>query len=580
MFRSFQIHSSDSDTLVTIQQTGCENSVYTYRIDVSFPDVRIPSPIQILWEEDMLDLLHVWTAGAGFQHMHQWFSPTANHSRFCCGAPILCTMGEHGRNRQTVSVSDVNSPIELRFYIKDLEQRDKVGYGIQLFSQKCDAIQNYSTQFRIDCRDIPYYESIQSVNSWWKSCGYIFPACPKEAEDPLYSSWYNFHQAPEQHALLQDLKIASQLGFKTVILDDGWQFDGPSTGNYATCGEWTVAESKFPDFKGFSDQVHDLGMKLIVWFAVPFIGEDSSLYSRFQGKYLSYSKFNHCATLDPRYPEVRQYLIDTYRNFLIRYNIDGFKLDFIDSFQPGELTREYNPALMDCQTTDEAVQKLLTEIESDLSKIKSNLLFEYRQFYIGPAINRFGNMLRVCDCAYESHYNKLGMVNLRLLNYPIAIHSDMLLWSREERISLCARQLLNILFSVPQISVLLANSTEEQKQLLQHFNRYWLENRQILLHGRFIPLHPELNYSQISAESDRKRITVLYGNTPLTWDGMDWDIFLNAGEDDLFFENPTNTPLHVIIFDHFGNEIQKTTIEANSLVRLNVGNTGMARIFK
>ena len=37
--------------------------------------------------------------------------------------------------------------------------------------------------------------------------------------------------------------------------------------------------------------------------------------------------------LDPRFPEVRQYLIDLYRSFITDYDMDGFKLDFIDSFQ-------------------------------------------------------------------------------------------------------------------------------------------------------------------------------------------------------------------------------------------------------
>lgn len=57
--------------------------------------------------------------------------------------------------------------------------------------------------------------------------------------------------------------------------------------------------------------VRKLGMKYMVWFGVPFIGYSREAYGRSKGKYLNDVKNLYCASLDPRFPEVREYLIET-----------------------------------------------------------------------------------------------------------------------------------------------------------------------------------------------------------------------------------------------------------------------------
>ena len=65
-------------------------------------------------------------------------------------------------------------------------------------------------------------------------------------------------------------------------------------------------------------KIHELGMKYVVWFSVPFVGEHSKAYERFKGKYLYESKRLNTAVLDPRFPEVREYLINIYALVVIR----------------------------------------------------------------------------------------------------------------------------------------------------------------------------------------------------------------------------------------------------------------------
>lgn len=581
MNRIFQIRCENSEIRTDVIPISCENSISLYRICVAFPKKMSPQPVHIIWEEDMVNLLHIWHPLCYTDHsMHQWFGATQSRSCFHCGAPVLSSITAGGINRQTVATSDPITPTSIRFWIDDLAQKNKVCYSVVLFDGFCDGLESYEVTLRIDTRPQHFSAAVQDVYPWWRECGWDIPAPPAAAEDPLYSSWYNFHQAPNSERLLADLKIAADLGFKTVILDDGWQFPGPSSGDYRLCGQWQMSPDKFPDFKAFTDAVHALGMKLLVWFAVPFIGIESPLFETFADKFLYVDHgLMNAGTLDPRYPEVRQFVIAGYRRFLEDYDIDGFKLDFIDSMLPRSETSPYNPATMDCETSAEGVRQLLTEIETELSAIKPDLLFEYRQGYVGPAINRFGNMLRVGDCAYEAQLNRIGITDLRLMGYPVAIHADMLFWAPEESISMCTRQLLNILFGVPQISVILTDSTEDQKELLQAYLTYWTQNRELLLHGTFRAYAPEQCYTRITAENSERMITVLHSDLCTVWDGRRCDIHHNGDSDGLLFENPSDETLCAQIFRLFGAELLETvTVPPHSITRLPVPQTGMARI--
>ena len=194
-------------------------------------------------------------------------------------------------------------------------------------------------------------------------------------------------------------------------------------------------------------------------------------------------------------------------------------------------------------------------------------------------MNRFGNMLRVADCAYDARVNRIGTVDLRLLRYPVAVHSDMLFWAPSESVALCAKQLLNILFSVPQISVLLTESTEEQKSLVKAFLDYWTENRGILLHGAFMPLRPEANYPVIIAEGPEKRIAVLHGERYFRVDDMPCDVFADCGGDDLILENASGRTRNADLYDRFGTVfLGRRELAPHALVKIPLPPCGLARI--
>lgn len=573
---TLSVQASNPDVRAEILPVSSEGGIDIFRLNVTFPENADPSPVTVSWAEEFLNIFYIWNPYGNDYYINQWWSPRESRSKFANGTPILCAIGRGGNNTTTVSVSDTETPIAIKLGAKNAVRGENLAdYQVEFFSEKCSKMTNYTADIRIDRREIPYYEAIQSVAPWWEEYGYTFPPIPAAAEDPLYSTWYSCYQFPVGKDILDDLKVAAEAGFKTVIVDDGWQFDGASVGDYSKCGDWQVAKTKFPDFKEFADGVHALGMKLMLWFTVPFIGKATEAYKRFEGKYLY--KSADAGIIDPRYPETRAYIKGIYKHYLREYDLDGFKLDFINSFRAGELTAEFNEE-MDCETVESGVNKLLQEITDELGEIKADLLYEYRQPYISPAINRFGNMLRASDCAYDSLLNRTETTDIRLLNYPVATHADMLCWSTVEKPEICAKQLLNILFTVPQISVFLADITEEQKKLLKHYLSYWTANRDVLLHGKFRALNPQFMYTYLSAEGEDKIIAAIYADAPYTYTGKACDVHLNGDRDGLVFENPTDKVLSGEIYNCFGELLEKVEIAANVIVKLPVPETGMLHV--
>ena len=372
---------------------------------------------------------------------------------------------------------------------------------------------HYETRVRFDPRPKYFGDAVRESVAWVeKTAGYVPCKVPESAFDPLYSSWYNFHQNVHDKDLEAELAIAAKLGMKTFIVDDGWQTENNNRG-YAFCGDWQIAKSRFSDMAAHVKRVQDMGLKYMMWYSVPFIGTKSANYEKFKGKYVTENDRGLGAgTLDPRFPEVRKFIVDTYVKALKDWNIDGFKLDFIDTIQfrgPDPAVAE-NYAGRDIKSLPFAVDKLMTEVKNALTAIKPDILVEFRQQYVGPAIRKYGNMLRVGDCPGNMSRNRFAMANLRLASGGTAVHSDMLEWNFAETPERAALYVINSMFGTVQYSVMLRKAPKDHLAMLEKWIKFSQDHRETLLKGKFTPHHPELQYPVIEAEGDNEVVIGLY----------------------------------------------------------------------
>ncbi len=324
-------------------------------------------------------------------------------------------------------------------------------------------------------------------------------------------------------------------------------------------------------------------MKYMVWYSVPFVGEESRNFARFKGKYLYINKSKRAGILDPRFPEVRSFLSELYAKALREWDIDGLKLDFIDNFRfdSKDPAVAENYAGRDIKSLPEAVDRLMKEIHAAVTSVKPDALVEFRQQYVGPGMRQYGNMFRAYDCPGDATANRCRIANLRLTSGKTAVHADMLMWNTEDAPESAARFVLSSIFGVVQYSMMLRTLPESHRKMIAHWVDFSQKHRDALLRGNFRPRRFSQMYPLIESENVAERIVAVYGNgTVADLGAMDRDIYLlnaTTGEDvvvDFCCENA-----QAEAFDTFGASVGMIHLK-RGVQRIKMPKCGYLRICK
>ncbi|MCQ2427374.1 MAG: alpha-galactosidase [Clostridia bacterium] len=528
----FKVYVKDENTHASVSELSNEAGILYARLDVVFDTPAVPSPVTVRWNYPMTDILCDFNVTNLYDRSiaPSWRKRTTS-SRLASGAPLQQLISHTGRNRMTVALSDAATPCSIGAGI--VEKTAELECDVVFFTQPVNTLESYSAVMRIDMSDIPYEAALKSAERWWEeSCGYPSAYIPDSARKPLYSCWYSFHKNIDIEAIVNQCRLAKAMGMENVIVDDGWQCNELS-GGYSYCGDWEPEKSKVSDMKAFVDRVHETGMKFILWYSVPAMGVHAANYERFRDMLLNPSSTTW-ASLDPRFPEVRRFLCSIYKKAAEDWGLDGFKLDFIDSFRLFPDTPAFDER-WDTLSLEEGVDRLLSEVSSTLRAINPEMLIEFRQSYFGPVIKKYGNMIRVGDCPNDAVRNRVGGIDLRFLLGKTAVHSDMLMWNVSDSVEAAAAQVISTLFLVPQISVLLDKIPEAHRRMLNFYLDFWNRHRDTLLDGCLSADDPGYCYSLVKSEKDGETIAVSYTRPVLSVHGED-----TPYSDRLFFVNASS----------------------------------------
>lgn len=511
--KDYQIEIIGEDSL-GIQCTLIEDvdDVQIYRLDMNPDQPLKPNPVAIKWNIPAHNVKGVWKPTTDFSKRIQADWELDNmESRISIDAPVISLFGNDDMNTHTFACSNAINKLELNARIR--EENDRFYCHIILFSEKHSSISNYSVHIRIDSKKQHFSQSLINVSKWWETFEKLQPAIvPDIAKQPLYSTWYQFHQNLDHEVLINECKIASQMGYEAIIIDDGWQTKDNNRG-YDYTGDWLP--ERLTETKQFVEAIHQTGMKLGFWYSVPFCGKHSKAYQRFRGKFLT-ENHRWAPVFDPRFPEVRAYLINIYKTALIDWDLDGFKLDFIDDFKLYPDTELTAANGRDFVSINEAVDRLMTDIKDTLTAINPDIFIEFRQKYTGPAMRKYGNMLRAFDCPGDGTMNRVRISDIRMLAGNTAVHSDMITWHLEEKVEVAALQMVNTLFGVPQLSIELGKAPDDHMRMIEFYTKYWKENSEVLIGADFVPYKPLANYPILHSFDDNKSIFGLYDDNFIT----------------------------------------------------------------
>ena len=457
----------------------------------------------------------VWKPRTDLFHCHHFQPRWGTASRGPYGLnremPVFAFFALDGVNDLTFALSDCRRRVLISGSGADT---DDFEVGLTFPAEPGPARREYAFAVRVDRRRRRYEETLRDAIDFIADRPENRPAlpAPDAAKLPFYSTWYQFQKGVTQAALEEELPIIAACGMKSLIIDDGWQTARTSGGglSMAATGAWEVCTKKFPDMRGFVSRAHALGIRVLLWVALPFFGKDHpSLLDRFRGMFLPSNGGDHLSA-DPRYPAIRAYLVDVCVRLVREYGLDGLKLDFLDAVQPPEAEAADRAPGADVQTVYDGLERLLADVRDTLTAVKPDIMIEFRQHYTGPAMAKYGNLVRASDCPRDALANRMRIADLRLAATGPAVHSDMIVWAKGNPPEVAALQLLNVLFAVPQVSVRLCDATPDELRILGFWLGFWTAHRETLLSGRFRAENPEACYPIISTEGGQETVTAVY----------------------------------------------------------------------
>lgn len=574
----FSFYSEDKEAVCSCRQTE-KDGITTLVLHIHYDQPTMPRQAVLRWNFPCSRAFSTWNPELDFtRSLNPDWNKQKAPSRLAFGAPVHSILSLDGKNTITVAVSDTATPLTIESGV--CEETAFLDMRICFFTYRVAPLTDYTATVRLDTRDISFFDAVYAVSDWWeKECGHVCAPVPDAARLPMNSAWYSYHQRIDPDEIVRQCELSKPLGMDTIIIDDGWQTDDNSRG-YAYCGDWEVAPGKIPDVCDFVDRIHKTGMKVMFWYSVPFVGKYSKVYEDLKDKCLGPSYSKDWLVLDPRFPEVRRFLIGKYRQAVTDWHLDGLKLDFIDSFQLQPVTPLDDPR-RDCVSLEEGLRRLLEETLHELTAVNPDILVEFRQRYMGPTVRRYGNMMRVGDCPDDAIKNRLGIIDLRLTSGKTAVHSDMVMWNYAEPVECAALQMVNILFGVPQVSMILDKLSPEHTEMLAFYLRFWREHRVLLLDGYLTARHPECGYTLAQTEKDGEILAVANAENllRLTQDYKKIWFVNGCGDDTLVISGLPKKALPYRVLDCRGNIVcSGQTAENGGIAEFPVPLSGMVEI--
>ncbi len=227
---------------------------------------------------------------------------------------------------------------------------------------------------------------------------------------PVWCTWTAFCSSDmTDRRVLENARVARDLGIGTVIIDDGWF--GPGLDDDAgdlTLGDYRPDPRKFPDLRRHVEELHALGLKALLWHAPLCVAPASQAYRavrRFlmhgaSGEYLS---GNGLAQLCPACPAVRQYVADETARLMRETGADGLKVDLYNCLPGGMCASTEH----DHDTSDSvaALEAVMAAQWNAMRGIRPDALCELKQDYGNVRLARYGTMVRAGDTAYDVDTN-------------------------------------------------------------------------------------------------------------------------------------------------------------------------------
>ncbi|MEG0256405.1 alpha-galactosidase [Vagococcus sp.] len=254
--------------------------------------------------------------------------------------------------------------------------RIQIGLNSETFSWRLEAGEMfYSPQALLSYSDQGFNGSSQSFHQFFTD-HLIHPTWKSKDRPILINSWEMTYYDVNEQLIRKLIDTASDLGFETVVLDDGWF--GQRNSSKTSLGDWHVDTEKFPTgIKPLVDYAKQKNIGFGIWFEPEMISPNTELIQKHPDWIMKSKNYEPLLgrsqyILDLTNLEVQEFIIRTLSKAITEFGVNYIKWD---------MNRHMTDPFSQIQTFDSSEyghRYILGfyRILNELTNIYPNVLFE------------------------------------------------------------------------------------------------------------------------------------------------------------------------------------------------------------
>ena len=506
VFNRSKIHieglMSPFEATIDIKEQGLQKYILNIYLHSAFAAAPPSFNLSVKFPKDKIN--QIWNSKTW---SNQSYFTIPSYDRAAANFSIISGLTINDHNQITVTCKDAYKAKFVSSNIK--EEGDSIAFSLGFFEDNppLSNLQDYQAEVWVDFRSIHFSKAIYDASSWFLDDEFKKGVATADTTNvPVFSTWYPMHRNIPLENITRDLDSLKTFNFKSVLVDDGWQ----SLVQMKIDTAYSYDENSFKTMSLFKKKCSDMGLPLYLWYSIPFIGGNPVILKKFDGKYIRYRAPRQMYVLDPRYSDVRKYLVSTYANFLSTWNFDGYWFDFLKGFYPKEGAVIDQDKGRDFVSIDLAVDTLYSDMKTRLNAIKPNFFMGQIFSVVGPNLVSYQNFLTGFVGVENTQVVREKMVNNRLLYGKFTPFMEVVAINQRETEEDIARKLQSVLFGNPYLSFYVTTLPEASKQTIRFWLDYWKANHKVIFEGSFEPMQVSRFYPGIKVENDQKIIYMVY----------------------------------------------------------------------
>lgn len=393
------------------------------------------------------------------------------------------------------------------------------------------------------------------------------PVLPHHYE-PTYCTWYAFHADQQVDRIEQAARLARDLGFGTLIVDDGWSYQSPQRVGTSIAhwhrfqGDYLPDNSKYPDFPAHVQRIKAMGLRYLLWISPFIVGDQSKAATELQDDLLdSWLSHEGFKALDPRSDPAIESIAEKLCALVEFCRPDGFKVDYDYALAgPGQRSLNVGAAYANAASLlIERCRKINPDLEWNL------------------VCNLFASTITSCmrcvDVPYDAASNRLYIGNMKPLAAGMALQSDPALWSAGDSAAMVHQHIVPTLFCVPSIGASLTALPAEHLTILRNWLQFYRRHQPLLNHGSFSARWAAGDYQSFHVSDEHQEIIAGFSSYPIDILPQRNALLINAGPEPQVTLRLTSA--HTIILQNpRGDDIDQPRHLARGLhgIRCDTGN--------